>query len=641
MQLNDQQNQLLEKKRQELEADLPTQAEDGYEAEWTDKLRMMGQGLTFGFGDELEAIFDAATNGDVTYEQAVQAARQKIADYKQNDKWGAMGYEALGALPTIAVGPLAAAKGLGMLGRAAGEGALYAAGSQDGTVGERIAAMPGGAMGGAIGGAAGSAAGSVVGAGLSGVYEFARRKLGDKGASVVAREVQRLVELTGKTPDEVLQDVADGSIMAENKTLQHTARAYKSSNTPAQSVIVEGMQNRPMETRARAMNQAQEVITPGIKGDDVIVQGKDILETERKAAGAQYGPGKTQNVGDELRVELADTLERIPSAAEAIKKALDLKLKGKDLYTVAKRDDGSSYIIFNHEPTVAEAEVIRSTINNIKDKAFREGEGTFGSGLAPVEDNLRSVIDRVSPETADAREAYRIAKNNREAFDKGVKALSGDTFEMIDYIRKLSPEQRQAFKVGFMSHLRNTATSGISGARVARDIANDEGATQRILLELLPEDQAEMVIKQFRIAKQSQEATNKVLSDSATEGTRVAKGGIGSNTDIADAVVRAATGDMSGLLLQTRKLVAENTSLALTDQQAKEVAEYLVETNPKYIAEVLQDEGKLADFQRYIEKFGTMMTKQGRVAGAQNVGGLAGGETSPLLIHVTKALAED
>ena len=604
------------------------------------RARMAAQGLTFGFADEIEAAIQSAMSGDKTYEQALQDIRGKIAAYKKDSPYAAMGFEALGAVPTAFVGgaPATLAR---MAGRAGAEGALYAAGTEDGSVGERIAAMPGGAVGGAIGGAIGGGVGSALGASATGITEFARRKLGDKGASVVSREVQRLVELTGKTPDEVLADVAEGRIMAENKTLQNVARAYYTSNTPAKPVIEQGMRGRPLETRGQAVDVAQEGLTPGIVGEDVSVQGRNIMEAERKAAGKQYAPGKTQPVGDELRMQLADTLERIPSAADEIKRSLDLELKGADFYQVAKRDDGSSYIIFNREPTVAEAEVIRSTINNVKDKAFKEGSGEFGTGVGAVESDLRSVIDRISPETADAREAYKIAMGNKDAFTAGTKAMTGDTFETIDMIRNMTPDQRAAFKVGFMSYLRNTSTKGTSGARVARDMANPEGAMQRILFELLPEDQARMVIDKFDVAKGAQEASNYVLSGSGTAGTEMARKGIGRGTDMADAIIRGMQGDPTGAIVQVKRLVAENTESALNDKQMAEVAEYLVTTNPDFLAKALKDEGMFADLQRYIEKLGTIVAQGGRLTGAQQTGGYVGGETSPLMIHVTKGMAED
>ena len=634
MQLTPEQQRILDDKRQQISQTTAASVKPEVDPQ---RARMMAQGLTFGFADEIEAALRSL--GDRSYEEIVNEIRDKVAAYKKDSPYSAMGYEALGALPTALYGAPATLGRMAL--RAGAEGAGYAAGTQDGTIGERIAATPGGFLSGMAGGAIGSGVGSAIGASATGITEFARRKLGDKGASVVSREVQRLVELTGKTPDEVLADVASGRIMAENTTLANIARAYYSGNTPAKPVIEQGMRGRPLETRAQARDVAQEGLTPGIVGEDVSVQGRNIFDAERKAAGAQYAPGKNQPVGDELRMQLADTLERIPSAADDIKKTLDIELKGADFYQVAKRDDGSSYVIFNREPTVAEAEAIRRTIRDVKDKAFKEGSGEFGVGLGAVESDLRSVIDRISPETADAREAYKIASGNKDAFTAGTKAMTGDTFETIDMIRNMTPEQRQAFKVGFMSYLRNTSTKSTSGARVARDMSNPEGAMQRILFELLPEDEASLIIDKFDIANKAQEASRYILQGSGTYGTEQARKGIGRGTDMADAIIRGLQGDPTGAIVQVKRLVAENTESALNDKQMEEVAQYLVTTNPDFLAKALKDEGMFADLQRYIEKLGTIVAKGGRVTGAQQTGGYVGGETSPLMIHVTKGMAED
>ena len=100
-------------------------------------------------------------------------------------------------------------------------------------------------------------------------------------------------------------------------------------------------------------------------------------------------------------------------------------------------------------------------------------------------------------------------------------------------------------------------------------------------------------------------------------------------------------GDPTGAILQVKRLVAENTESALNDKQMTEVAEYLVQTDPELLAGALQDKGLTAELQRYIEKLGTIVAQGGRLAGAQQTGGYVGGETSPLMIQVTKGMAKD
>lgn len=600
------------------------------------RLRMMGQGLTLGFADEIEAAVQAALSGEVSYEQALAEIRSKINAYKKAEPMSALGYEALGSIPTALVGGAPATMGRMAL-RAGAEGAVAAAGQSEGDVTERIASMPAGFGLGAVAGPLASAGVSGLGSLATGTVDFARSKLGDKGASVVAREIQRIAQTTGKTPDEIIADIAEGRIMAENTTLRNVARAYYTSNSPAKATIEQGITNRPVQKRTEAIEGLQPQLTP-IQGPDVGVQAEKMYEAQRKAAGEMYNAPKTKPVGDELRVELAQALERSPSAADQIQKALDAELGGAKFFEIAKREDGKNYVIFTREPTQAEAEVVRSTLADVTTSAFKAGEGTFGQAIGGVESSLREVIDRIAPEVADARTAYAIAKGNQDAFEAGTKALQGDVYKVLDQYSKLSPAAQQAFKTGFMTYLRNTATTGSSSASLVNRIANEEGKLQLLLNEMLPEQSVGQVMKSFDIAKQAQDTKNYVLGQSATAGTQEAKRGIGMGTDTIDAAARAMMGDPSGLILQARKLVAENSTIPLTDKQMDEVAEYLVTTDADYLAKVLQDDSMWAGFQKHLEKLAGYAARGGRLTGAEQIGGGYGSETGPLTIQVTKEI---
>ena len=97
--------------------------------------------------------------------------------------------------------------------RGAIEGGIYGFGTGEGTADRAGRVLPGVAFG--IGG-------SMLGGKLSevGAKTFealidagARRTSGRRGASIVENEIQRIVEQTGKTPEEVMQDIIDGKIL--------------------------------------------------------------------------------------------------------------------------------------------------------------------------------------------------------------------------------------------------------------------------------------------------------------------------------------------------------------------------------------------------------------------------------------------
>ena len=118
-------------------------------------LRAAGQGVTFGFGDEIEALVRAAMS-DRSYQEEVKDIREDIEQFREDSPVAAYGSEIVGAIPTgvgLGIGLLrAGVRGAGKLG--AIEGGIYGIGEGEGVEGTVKSAAIGtgiGAVGGAVG----------------------------------------------------------------------------------------------------------------------------------------------------------------------------------------------------------------------------------------------------------------------------------------------------------------------------------------------------------------------------------------------------------------------------------------------------------------------------------------------------------
>ena len=69
---------------------------DEHISSWANVFRTAGQGLSFGWGDEITAGIKSAF-GDQTYDEAVAEERQKIKNYATTNPAKAMGLEVAGA----------------------------------------------------------------------------------------------------------------------------------------------------------------------------------------------------------------------------------------------------------------------------------------------------------------------------------------------------------------------------------------------------------------------------------------------------------------------------------------------------------------------------------------------------------------
>ena len=106
----------------------------------------IGQGLLFGFGDELEAGIRAAFDKSRTYDDFIKDIRGNLEQFRKDSPGLAYGSEIVGSIPAALTGAGALAKaGIKGVGKAAAiEGAVYGAGTGEGTK-ERLVQAPIGA----------------------------------------------------------------------------------------------------------------------------------------------------------------------------------------------------------------------------------------------------------------------------------------------------------------------------------------------------------------------------------------------------------------------------------------------------------------------------------------------------------------
>ena len=86
------------------------------------------------------------------------------------------------------------------------------------------------------------------GSAINALTDAARRVIGGRGSSVVENEIKRLVTQTGKTADQIADDILNGRILAENETIKAAVRAYRASGGEASTVIMQAMTPRPAVT---------------------------------------------------------------------------------------------------------------------------------------------------------------------------------------------------------------------------------------------------------------------------------------------------------------------------------------------------------------------------------------------------------
>lgn len=624
---------LTKRQREILEQSIAqaTEAEERREAVPTQRTRAFAQGVTFGFADELEARARALATGQ-SYEEALEEIRAKLKGYQEARPGEAFGYEMAGAVaPALAAAPFtggtgtaailaqrgatgAAAKTLGVaapssirgaLGYGAAQGALTGVGTGETAEERAIGGAVGGVAGGALGGAMQAAAPYVTGV-ATGVVDYARRKLGGRGSKAVENEIQRLAAESGMSVDEIVQGVADGTIMAENKSLQRAVRGFYTSGGEAATRIEQVMAARPQATRQEAMGQIQQYLSD--VGDPNIARAMRADEEAAKVLERRaYEPFKTQVATSEVVDELKEAVKAVPQAAAALNKIYRSKTGEKPFVSIKK-----GVVEFADDVTVEQAEVVRRTLSNLASREFKTGIGTVGEAIGDVEQTLRSALDVDVPALAATRETAAMTRTAREAYQEGQKVFSKspDIVELeLEDARRKGEGAVKAYRTGVMQALRNRMRTG-SMKSMMSNLADPERKEGQILRTVIPEDELETVLASVARAARSQQAATSVLGGSQTAASLAeqARQGAGvSAMDVAEAI--------SGSPMAAGRVIRDVIKQAapnLSDAESLQVVDILISENPEVVRRALVDESGMAAFQAAVER--TMKAIQ---AGAQ------------------------
>jgi hypothetical protein len=570
------------------------------------QLRTAIQGATFGFGDEIEAFIRSGFS-DRKYDEIRDELRAKITAYKKANQGEALTTELAAALvPSIALsmtgyGAPAGATNLARFGNAlkpiAAESAVAALGYSEGdlTSSQGLADAAGNT-------AQGTAVGGVVQAGIqatgpifSKVINFIRKKFGDKADDAVQAELLRLAEGTGKSVDEIIADVAEGRVMADNMTLTNAISSMMSEGGLTKAEILAASANRAAVTRAAAQDDLAETLAPQFRDPNVIRAMKQSDEQlkaqERKGYQEAFEGGA--NVSTKLQEQMLSVIQRMPQAADEL---ADIYRARNIVPLFKKADDGS--IQFVRTPSIEDAEILRRALKDIAGGQFNAGRGTMGSVVGDLEKSLRNTIDEAAPNLAAVRQQFSRNMTARDAFELGRKqALTMNVDELSLIVEKMSAEALEAFRAGALDALRNRARrSGV----MLRDLANEDKQIGAALRVILPEDQADRVLRSVTRAAEASEVAKAIRGGSQTQKLQREAQLRGSGASAEDAL-RGSQGDIFSLMRLFKNALP--SAQGMSDEQLLQVAKVLFSDDPKMVEIALKDKRVLGELLRKAEKF--------------------------------------
>ena len=585
------------------------------------KFRTAMGGLTFQFWDEMEALAVSLVNDGVSYDQAKSEINNKVALYAKAHPKEAFGMEIAGAaIPTLlsvfgGPGTMAASfSNIFKIGRS-----VFKPGTQSSRLGAgtRINRSGLGAGTYAVGEsedkgfmdfAGGYAMGAAIGGGfvlggnvLSGISTYvstlARQTFGDQTSKKVRKELNRLMEQTGKSEDQVIVDLMNGQLLSENQTLVNLIKTTIQGKGKAQEVLDEIAKKRIGETKTNVIDELQ-TLTTGTKSDKSLTRiwkadQSVIKKKEKELYDTVFGKkGGNRNLvkGNDSGL-IDDVLKAAQMKGSGVFEELETiySTSGHLVPLFTKNKQGVVRML--RQPTIEDVEVVRRVLSEVAYDYNKSGKGGTGGNLQALETLIRGKLDDMSPGLAAVRERASTVRRAREAYDYGLGLLTGK--------KGNAPEDVEEFMIefgnvpGVMNALRIGVTQALKnkeGSSAIKKMADPDSNLYTIIRKIIGDVPDGTIDDAGNLAFRK---TNKELLNVIDVGANTAKvspslqGAFGSQTQPlmqTSRIAGAAGNREGGLIVAATDFIFQHmrNNMGLSPQQADEYVK-LITARPENV----------------------------------------------------------
>jgi len=575
--------------------------------DWGDRARLLAQGFSMGWSDEFIAGVKSLSP-NTTYDEAVSEERDELKDAQSKE--GSLKYEIAGAvIPALVAAPFTggtsipttvARYALGTGGKLALQGGIQGAtttiGQKEGSLGERIGDNVGEIALNTAGGAllnpvVQKVGGKVVNV-IKGTADPIIRKIKGQLGKKVEDELVRIAKKSGLEVDEIIEQINLGKTIPElNETVAAEVRSFYSKASDSKSIIAEGLTSRADKNLKAVTGGFQEDLAPDAKVGNILQFVQQSQAGVKKAASANYNKIYEQFSdfkSNNLNLAIEEILQKQPMLRGKLKSLMTGL--GKDTPFDVK--DG--VLTITQDIDLKTAEKIRGILAERANKLYKGGDGTLGEVASNLEKNLRGIIDKTSPDLAQARAKWSSIMNSRDSFEEGSKvfAKSADEIDIIfeNLISKGNKEAIASFRAGVANSIRGKSQS----ANMTTFINNVDNLTKKerlILTKIYPEEALDSILNKVNLAKDSLMARNKVLAGSQTAETLQGSKAVGTVDDayILGRVVASSGSDIGAVVQLIKKFIPSKKIQGLNEEQLKQVSKLLVTEDKELIEKALTD----------------------------------------------------
>jgi len=609
MSLNEAQRKLLAENQPEVESQ---------------KLRTAAQGLLFDWADELEAGVRSAIFEDRPYEEIRDEIRAQVKAYQEANPGEALTYELLGAAaPTVAMmlvpgGQAAAGSNVARIGagqlvkRGFAEGAVAGAGKseEEDVTGIALDAATGGVTGAVLSPVASGVLGTASNK-AGQVATWLRENVGGRPSDAAITELQRLAKGSGKSIDQIIEDISEGRIMAENRTLAAAVRAIRSKGSEeagqAPALIDKTLRSRADETAKIAGEAAESELYPGASARNVF-ESINASEEALKAA-ERKGYREVFRANPEVDAGAAGALETLAKRFPNIADELNRYYSENSLVPMFKVGDNKE-ILLARMPSLEDSEIMYRLLRDEASARWTAGKGQTAEPVQNAANTLKRILDMKYPELKEVRKEAAKRLGAKDAFTEGRKAFGRDADEVEFDFNAMTPEAQKSYRAGVLAAFKNKMRRSPTAAGRAADPSRQEGAVLEIVLG---PRYKEALQRPLEIAGEAAEAKNRILYNSMTAPEAAASKAIGSGQIAMTDMLQAFSGDPLAIAaIIGKKLQSSMPNMSVKDYET--VTKVLLSDDPDFVGKMLRDEVALGAIQQKIMPIIETLGEAGRTS---------------------------
>lgn len=585
------------------------------------RMRSLAKGFMLNFGDEIEARLRSVFPGE-TYLEAKKDIETKLENYERNNPGEALTYEVLGGFVPSIVATYITKKPTGVLtpeqgsavfanflpklaktmGLGGAEAAVYSVGGGEGNLVERLlqaSTLADTSIGSGISGGlytAGKGIGGISGFAIDALRVVTRRTSTDR----VNREIQRIVSESDVTPEEAVEMLVRGDVLASDPQIAQEMSGLAERSGPARSTAETSRKILVPESQAAAADTIAEGLGGGMAKNTYefarasSVKMKEIVDDfYRKVRGVNV------SASDEIIETMAEMINRFPGGGRKLNEVF----RSREGTSFFKIDRKTGLLEYMQAPTALDAEYLLRTVNAEAQKLIDKGgaDAQIGINLAEYADILRKSIDDELPDIIPARKSAQIAFEANDAFKLGRSLWMKPNEIVEDEFLRISAmgndEALAALRLGYLASIK-AGLGSVNKASNIKKLFDEENVIGQNFRTLFPEHLQTEALQKLGVSANISSAfaglggskTGRTLQQMARQGSGSGMASVGID------IMRAGGGDVfaqAGLITK----IARQFSPSITDQEAAKVVEILLSTDPLIVTKSLTDKTALRSIQ--------------------------------------------